>query len=60
MIADEFLGLNDYLCTTEEDPITDEEILPSLVSNADVGDFCQMQRMVKMTLSKKVIFPEVS
>ena len=38
MTSDEFLGLDDNVCTTEEHPITDEEILSSLVSNADDDD----------------------
>ena len=38
MTSDEFLGLDDNVCTTEEHPIIDEEILSSLVSNADDDD----------------------
>ena len=38
MSSDEFLGLDDNVCTTEGHPITDEEILSSLVSNADDDD----------------------
>lgn len=37
MLADEFLGLDDNVCTAEEHPVTDEGILSSPVSNVDNG-----------------------
>ena len=38
MSAEEFFGLDDNDCTAEKYPITYEEILSSLVSNADDGE----------------------
>ena len=38
MTSDEFLGLDDNACTTEEHLITNEEILSLLVSNEDDDD----------------------
>ena len=38
MTSDEFLRLADKVCTSEENPITDEEIISSLVSNAYNGE----------------------
>lgn len=38
MSAEEFLGLDGNDCTAEKYPITYEEILSSLVSNADDGE----------------------
>ena len=38
MSADEFLGLDDNMCTTEERLITGKEILLMLVSSVDDGE----------------------